>query len=42
MEEFSSYRFKQKKDSTKVLQLLRNEAIFKKNYRGEREKFTVN
>ena len=42
MEEFTSYRFKQEKDSTKVLQLLKNEAIFKKIYRRKREKFTVN
>ena len=34
--------FNKKRDSTKVLQLLRNEAIFKKIYRRKREKFTVN
>ena len=34
--------FNKKKNSTKVLQLLTNEAIFKKIYRRKREKFTVN
>ena len=42
IEEFSCYRFSQEKDSTKLLQLLRNEAIFKKIYLRKREKFTFN